>query len=65
MISFDDAIYPDAGIKFFDILGDLVLEIKNPGNKAEIDLSDQADGIYILTITIGKEQYNRKIIIQK
>ena len=65
VVSFDDAIDPDAGIRIFDIMGSLVLEIKNPDDKVEIDLSDQPDGIYILRITTGNKQHKQKIVIQK
>jgi PKD repeat protein len=64
-ISFDDSMDPYAGIKIYNIMGDLVLETKNSKHKDEIDLSNHPNGIYILTITTGKEQYKQKIVIQK
>jgi hypothetical protein len=65
MISFNDALAPYAGIKIYNIMGDLILETKNPKAKDEIDLSDHPNGIYILTMTTGSEQHKQKIVIQK
>ena len=65
LVTFDGLIFPDAGIKIFDISGRLVFEMNNPGGKVNIDLSDQPDGIYLLMITNRNEQHLQKIAIQK
>jgi hypothetical protein len=64
-ISFGTAINIVTGIKIFDILGNLVLDLQNIENDQEIDLSGHPDGIYILTITKGNAGYRGKIVIQK
>lgn len=65
IILFDDTMDPYAGIKIYNIMGNLVQEIRNSKTKDEIDLSDYPNGIYILTVTIGKELRKQKIVIQK
>jgi hypothetical protein len=65
MVSYDGAIYPDTGINIFDIFGSLIFEMKNPGNKTKVDLSDHPDGIYILRMMNKNEQHLQKIVIQK
>jgi hypothetical protein len=65
IILFDDTMDPYAGIKIYNIMGNLVLEIRNSKTKDEIDLSDYPNGIYILTVTTGKELRKQKIVIQK
>jgi len=65
IILFDDTMDPYAGIKIYNIMGNLVQEIRNSKTKDEIDLSDYPNGIYILTVTTGKELRKQKIVIQK
>jgi hypothetical protein len=65
MVVFDAGKNTDAQIKIHDMMGKLVQEIKNPNGKNEIDLSDFPDGVYILTISTGKEQVKKEIVLKK
>lgn len=52
-------------IRVHDATGRCIVNRSERGNKRfSLDLSDQADGIYILNIGLGKEQVQRRLIIQ-
>ncbi|MCE9538635.1 MAG: T9SS type A sorting domain-containing protein, partial [Bacteroidetes bacterium] len=60
-------LFDSAVIQIFDIIGNSIKSIKVDQNQKEpisINISDLADGIYILNLTTSKSSYSQKLIIQ-
>ena len=56
----------DASIRIFNMLGEEIKQftIQNSGNKTEVDLREQAKGVYYLQVTSSQRSLTKKIIIE-
>lgn len=60
-------LFDSAVIQIFDIIGNTIKSVKVDQNQKEpfsINISDLADGIYILNITTSTSSYSQKLVIQ-
>jgi hypothetical protein len=63
-ISVDNGNIPVTGLRILNKFGTTVLEMQNVKDLSGIDLKDQPDGIYILTVMTASGSYTGKIVKQ-
>jgi hypothetical protein len=55
----------DKTIEVYNVLGSLIFSLKTKNNKEIILLENQAEGLYLMKISVGNEIYSQRIIINK
>ena len=52
-------------VKVVDVLGKIIYETELVNGKTQIDLNDQADGVYQVIVTSGENKLVKKIVLTK